>query len=70
MPRSTESQKSNNKVTKTYNNLILDQVFFYETVVFDKTDESHEWDKFYSLVSQKKIKVYGIHQPIRSKGFF
>ncbi len=70
MPRSTESQKSNNKVTKTYNNLILDQVFFYETVVFDKTDESHEWDKFYSLVSQKKLKYMVFTSPSAVRAFF
>lgn len=70
MPRSTESQKSNNTVTKTYNNLILDQVFFYETVEFDKTYESHEWDKFYILVSQKKLRFMIFTSPSAVRAFF
>jgi len=70
MPRSTESQKSNNIVTKTYSNLILDQVFFYETVEFDKTDESHEWDQFYSMVRQKKLKFMIFTSPSTVRAFF
>ena len=37
LPRSMESQKSNNTIAKTYKNLSLDQVFFYETVEFSET---------------------------------
>ena len=70
MPRSAESQKSNNIVTKTYSNLILDQVFFYETVEFDKTEESHEWDRFYVLVRQKKLKSIIFTSPSTVRAFF
>jgi uroporphyrinogen-III synthase len=70
MPRSTESQKSNNIVTKMYRNLTLDQVFFYETVGFDKTDESHEWDQFYSMVRQKKLKSMIFTSPSAVRAFF
>jgi uroporphyrinogen-III synthase len=70
MPRSTESQKSNNIVTKTYSNLILDQVFFYETVEFDKTEASHEWDQFYSMVRQKKLKFMIFTSPSTVRAFF
>ena len=51
MPRSAESVKSNNYITKTYKNLILDQVFFYETVEYNKK-ENREWKKFKELVCQ------------------
>ncbi len=70
MPRSTESQKSNNMVTKTYSNLILDQVFFYETVEFDKVEESPEWDRFYGLVHQKKLKFVIFTSPSTVRAFF
>jgi uroporphyrinogen-III synthase len=70
MPRSAESQKSNNIVTKTYSNLILDQVFFYETVEYDKTEESHEWDRFYVLVRQKKLKSIIFTSPSAVRAFF
>jgi uroporphyrinogen-III synthase len=70
MPRSTESQKSNNIVTKMYSNLILDQVFFYQTVEFDKIDQSHEWDQFYSMVRQKKLKYMIFTSPSTVRAFF
>ena len=56
MPRSAESQKSNNLVTKTYKNLIIEQVFFYKTIGYNKIEKSIEWNKFKNLVYQKRIK--------------
>ena len=70
IPRSTRSQKSNNMVTKMCSNLILDQVFFYETVEFDKTEASHEWDQFYSMVRQKKLKFMIFTSPSTVRAFF
>jgi uroporphyrinogen-III synthase len=53
-----------------YRNLTLDQVFFYETVGFDKTDESHEWDQFYSMVRQKELKAMIFTSPSTVRAFF
>ena len=55
MPRSMESQKSNNTIAKTYKNLSLDQVFFYETVEFSETEKSCQWNKFRNLIYHKDI---------------
>jgi uroporphyrinogen-III synthase len=55
MPRSMESKKSNNIIAKTFRNLSLDQVFFYETVEFSETDKSYQWSRFKNLVCQKKL---------------
>lgn len=55
MPRSMESQKSNNIIAKTYKNLSLDQAFFYETVEFSETEKSHQWNKFRNLIYHKNM---------------
>lgn len=49
IPRSLESLKSNNYITKQYNNIILEQIFLYESKEFDKVTESVEWMKFKRL---------------------
>jgi uroporphyrinogen-III synthase len=70
IPRSTESQKSNNLITKKYTNLILDQVFFYETIEFNKIIESNEWKKFKNLVEQKELKYIIFTSPSTVRAFF
>ena len=70
MPRSTESQKSNNLIKKKYKNLILDQVFFYETIEFNKIKESNEWNKFKNLVEQKELKYLVFTSPSTVRAFF
>ena len=55
MPRSMESQKSNNIIAKKYKNIILDQVFFYETVEFSETEKSCQWNKFRNLIYHKNM---------------
>ncbi len=70
MPRSTESQKSNNFITKKYKNLILDQVFFYKTIEFNKIKESNEWNKFKNLVEQKELKYLIFTSPSTVRAFF
>lgn len=70
MPRSTESQKSNNLIKKKYKNLILDQVFFYETIEFNKIKESNEWNEFKNLVEQKELKYLVFTSPSTVRAFF
>ena len=70
MPRSAESQKSNNLITKTYKNLILEQVFFYETIEYNKIEESIEWNKFKNLVHQKELKYLIFTSPSAVRAFF
>lgn len=54
MPRSSESLKSKNFITKIYRNVTLDQVFFYETREFENAKESIEWKKFNEIISKKE----------------
>jgi uroporphyrinogen-III synthase len=70
IPRSTESQKSNNLITKKYANLILDQVFFYQTIEFNKIKESNEWKKFKNLVEKKELKYIIFTSPSTVRAFF
>ncbi|MER5175106.1 MAG: uroporphyrinogen-III synthase [Candidatus Nitrosocosmicus sp.] len=70
IPRSAESQKSNNLITKTYKNLILEQVFFYETIGYNKIEESIEWNKFKDLVYQKELKYLIFTSPSAVRAFF
>jgi len=70
MPRSAESQKSNNFIKKTYKNLVLEQVFFYETIEFNKIEGSNEWNKFKSLVYQKELKYLIFTSPSTVRAFF
>jgi uroporphyrinogen-III synthase len=50
--------------------LILDQVFFYETIEFDKIIESNEWKKFKNLVEQKELKYIIFTSPSTVRAFF
>jgi uroporphyrinogen-III synthase len=70
MPRSSESQKSNNFIKKIYKNLVLEQVFFYETIEFNKIEESSEWNKFKSLTYQKELKYLIFTSPSTVRAFF
>ncbi len=70
MPRSMESQKSNNIIAKTYKNLSLDQVFFYETVEFSETEKSHQWTKFRNLIYHKNIHSILFTSPSTVRAFF
>jgi uroporphyrinogen-III synthase len=70
MPRSMESQKSNNTIAKTYKNLSLDQVFFYETVEFSETEKSYQWKKFRSLIYDKNIHAVLFTSPSTVRAFF
>ncbi|MEJ7642378.1 MAG: uroporphyrinogen-III synthase [Candidatus Nitrosocosmicus sp.] len=70
MPRSMESKKSNNIIAKTYKNLILDQVFFYETVEFSETEKSEQWTKFRDLIYQKKLHSILFTSPSTVRAFF
>ena len=70
MPRSMESQKSNNLIAKTYKNLSLDQVFFYETVEFSETEKSYQWKKFRSLIYDKNIHAILFTSPSTVRAFF
>ncbi|MBA3749520.1 MAG: uroporphyrinogen-III synthase [Nitrosopumilus sp.] len=70
MPRSAESQKSNNFIKKTYENLVLEQIFFYKTIEFNKIEESNEWNKFKSLVYQKELKYLIFTSPSAVRAFF
>ncbi|MGN6559960.1 MAG: uroporphyrinogen-III synthase [Candidatus Nitrosocosmicus sp.] len=70
MPRSLESLSSHNFIIKKYKNLILDQVFFYETREFDRVKESNEWKKFQNIVSNKnKISII-FTSPSTVRSFF
>jgi uroporphyrinogen-III synthase len=70
IPRSAESQKSNNLITKKYKNLILEQVFFYETSQYNKTEQSDQWSKFKSLVKQKELEYLIFTSPSTVRAFF
>ncbi|MBA3977937.1 MAG: uroporphyrinogen-III synthase [Nitrosopumilus sp.] len=70
MPRSLESQKSNNIITKKYNSLCLDQVFFYGTMEFNKIGKSGQWSKFKSLVCRKEINSILFTSPSSVRAFF
>ncbi|MDP8906807.1 MAG: uroporphyrinogen-III synthase, partial [Thermoproteota archaeon] len=70
MPRSMESQKSNNIIAKTYKNLSLDQVFFYETAEFSETDKSCQWTKFRDLIYHKNMHAILFTSPSTVRAFF
>jgi uroporphyrinogen-III synthase len=70
MPRSSESQKSNNGITKTFRNLVLDQVFFYETREYNKIGESDQWDKFKRLTHHKELGYIIFTSPSAARAFF
>ncbi len=70
MPRSTESQKSDNIITKTYRNLSLDQIFFYETREFNKIEKSDQWNKFKNLIYYKEIHSIIFTSPSTVRAFF
>jgi uroporphyrinogen-III synthase len=70
IPRSAESQKSNNLITKKYKNLILEQVFFYETSQYNKIEQSDQWSKFKSLVKQKELEYLIFTSPSTVRAFF
>ncbi len=70
MPRSTESKKSNNIITKTYKNLRLDQVFFYGTMEFSQIGKSDQWTKFKDLVHHKEINSILFTSPSSVRAFF
>jgi uroporphyrinogen-III synthase len=70
IPRSAESQKSNNLITKKYKNLILEQVFFYETSQYNKIEQSDQWSKFKSLVKQKELEYLIFTSPSTVRVFF
>ena len=70
IPRSAESQKSNNLITKKYKNLILEQVFFYETSEYNKIKQSDQWSKFKSLVKQKELEYLIFTSPSTVRAFF
>ncbi len=70
MPRSMESKKSNNILAKTYNNLSLDQVFFYETAEFSEIEKSYQWSKFKDLIYQKKLHSILFTSPSTVRAFF
>lgn len=70
IPRSAESQKSNNLITKKYKNLILEQVFFYETIEYNKIEQSDQWSKFKSLVKKKELEYLIFTSPSTVRAFF
>ncbi len=70
IPRSAESQKSNNLITKKYKNLILEQVFFYEIIEYNKLERSSQWSKFKSLVNQKELEYLIFTSPSTVRAFF
>jgi uroporphyrinogen-III synthase len=70
MPRSLESLTSHNFIIKNYKNLILDQVFFYETREFDRVKESNEWKKFQNIIYNKKIISIIFTSPSTVRSFF
>lgn len=70
MPRSLESVKSNNIIAKTYKNLSLDQVFFYQTVEFSETEKSYQWNKFRNLIYHKNIHSILFTSPSTVRAFF
>jgi uroporphyrinogen-III synthase len=70
IPRSAESQKSNNLITKKYKNLILEQVFFYETIEYNKIEPSNQWSKFKRLVNQKELEYLIFTSPSTVRAFF
>ena len=70
IPRSAESQKSNNLITKKYKNIILEQVFFYEVIEYNKIEQSNQWSKFKSLVNQKELEYLIFTSPSTVRAFF
>jgi uroporphyrinogen-III synthase len=70
MPRSAESIKSNNFISKVYENLDLEQVFFYKTIEFNRIRESEEWIKFKELVFNKKLPCLIFTSPSTVRSFF
>jgi uroporphyrinogen-III synthase len=70
IPRSAESQKSNNLITQKYKNLILEQVFFYETSQYNKIEQSDQWSKFKNLVKQKELEYLIFTSPSTVRAFF
>src|SRR6185437_13715992 len=49
IPRSSESQQSNNIITKKYDNIILDQIFYYKTLEYNNIKDSIQWNIFKEL---------------------
>ena len=70
MPRSAESIKSNNFISKTFKNLNLEQVFFYKTIEFNRIRESENWIKFKELVFNKKLPYLIFTSPSTVRAFF
>ncbi len=70
MPRSMESKKSNNIIAKTYKNLSLDQVFFYETREFNEIEKSCHWNKFKDLIYHKNLQSILFTSPSTVRAFF
>ena len=70
IPRSAESQKSNNSITKTFRNLVLDQVFFYETREYKKLEKSDQWNKFKRLIHHNELECIIFTSPSAARAFF
>lgn len=49
LPRSSESLITENYISKQFHNIILDQIFLYETKEFEKVLDSQAWTKFTEL---------------------
>ncbi|MDQ4073991.1 MAG: uroporphyrinogen-III synthase [Thermoproteota archaeon] len=70
IPRSSESLKSNNFITEIFDTLVLDQVFFYDTIEFDRVEQSKEWSKFIDLVPKNEAKCLIFTSPSTVRFFF
>jgi uroporphyrinogen-III synthase len=70
IPRSSESLKSNNLITEIFDTVLLDQVFFYDTIEFDRVEQSEEWRKFIGIVSKDETKCIIFTSPSTVRSFF
>ncbi len=70
MPRSSESQKSNNFIIKKYDNIILDQIFYYKTIEYENIKDSIQWNIFKELVEKKELKYILFTSPSTIRAFF
>jgi len=70
IPRSSESQQSNNIITKKYDNIILDQIFYYKTLEYNNIKDSIQWNIFKELTEKKKLKYILFTSPSTIRAFF
>ncbi len=70
IPRSSESQQSNNIITKKYDNIILDQIFYYKTLEYNNIKDSIQWNIFKELTEKKELKYILFTSPSTIRAFF